>query len=140
MEIIHEDGLKNIGNFSSCILITPVHQWVEIASLFLEGKAEVWFEGFLVGDHDLTNWEGFVRCLCNRLRSREHVAEEFNKLVHDKGMEEYIKRFEELKSLISTSNSSLPVSYYISSFIGLKEDIKPTLKILKSGTLVQELD
>jgi hypothetical protein len=34
---------------------TPVHQWVEIASLYLEGKAEVWFEGFLVGDHDLTN-------------------------------------------------------------------------------------
>jgi len=33
---------------------TPVHQWVEIASLYLEGKAEVWFEGFLVGDHDLT--------------------------------------------------------------------------------------
>lgn len=68
------------------------------------------------------------------------MVEEFNKLVHDKGVEEYIERFE-LKSLISTLNSSVPVSYYISSFIrGLKEDIKPTLKILKSGTLVPELD
>ena len=48
-----------------------------------------------------------------------------------------MKKFEELKSLMHALNSSLPESYYISSFVnGLKEDIKPILKILKPVTFV----
>jgi hypothetical protein len=28
---------------------TPFQQWVELASLYLEGKAEIWFEGYMCG-------------------------------------------------------------------------------------------
>jgi hypothetical protein len=68
-------------------------------------------------------------------------VEEFNKLTQKGGIEEYVERFEELKSLMHSLNSLLPESYYISSFIsGLKEDIKPMLKILKPGTLMTTFD
>jgi hypothetical protein len=47
-------------------------------------------------------------------------------------VDDYVEKFEELKSLMSALNPSLPESYYIFSFIsGLKDDIKPMLKILK---------
>jgi len=32
------------------------------------------------------------------------MVEEFNKLTHEKGMEEYVERFEELKYLMRTLN------------------------------------
>jgi len=68
-------------------------------------------------------------------------VEEFNKLTQEGGMEEYVERFEELKSLMHSLNPLLLESYYISSFIsGLKEDIKPMLKILKPGTLMTSFD
>ena len=53
-------------------------------------------------------------------------------LVQDKGVEEYFELFKELKSLINVLNSSLLEFHYIFNFInGLKDDIKPMLKILK---------
>jgi hypothetical protein len=65
----------------------------------------------------------------------------FNKLTQEGGIEEYVERFEELKSLMHSLNSLLPESYYISSFIsGLKEDIKPMSKILKSVKLMTTFD
>jgi hypothetical protein len=52
-------------------------------------------------------------------------VEEFNKLIQDRSVDDYIERFEELRSLMNALNPSLTESYYISSFIsGLKEDIK----------------
>lgn len=54
---------------------------MEIISLYLEGKAEVWSEGLLIGDHDLTNWEEFVRSIYIRFGSRKDVVDEFNKLI-----------------------------------------------------------
>lgn len=35
----------------------PGQQWVEVASMYLEGKSEIWFEGILLGTNDLTNWK-----------------------------------------------------------------------------------
>jgi hypothetical protein len=36
------------------------------------------------------------------------VAEEFNKLEQEKGVEKYVERFEEFKSLMNTFNPYLP--------------------------------
>jgi hypothetical protein len=80
---------------------------VEIISLYLEGKAEVWSEGLLIGDHDLTNWEEFVRSIYIRFGSRKDVVDEFNKLIQNRAVKEYVERFEEFKSLISIMNPSL---------------------------------
>jgi hypothetical protein len=69
------------------------------------------------------------------------VVEEFNKLTQEKSMEEYVERFEELKYLMSILNPSLPKSYYVSSFIsGLKNDNRPTLKILRLTTIIYAFD
>lgn len=68
------------------LCFTAVHHWVEISSLYLECKVEVWIEGFLIGDHDLTNWVEFVRSICTRLGSKDDVMEELNKLVQEKGI------------------------------------------------------
>jgi hypothetical protein len=86
-------------------------------------------------------WEEFSRVICSRFGSREDIVEEFNKLTQEGGIEEYVERFDELKSLMHSLNSLLPELYYISSFIsGLKEDIKPMLKILKPGALMVAFD
>ena len=108
---------------------------------YLEGKAEIWFEGYMCGVEINLEWEEFSRAICSRFGNRVDIVEEFNKLTHEGGIEEYVERFEELKSLMHSLNSLLPESYYISSFIsGLKEDIKPMLKILKPETLMKNFD
>jgi len=120
---------------------TPLQQWVEIGSLYLEGKVEIWFEGYMCWVEVSLEWEEFSRVICSRFGSREDIVEEFNKLTQEGGIEEYVERFDELKSLMHSLNSLLPELYYISSFIsGLKEDIKPMLKILKPGALMVAFD
>lgn len=55
--------------------------------------------------------------------------------VQDKGVEDYVELFKEIKSLMSVLNSSLSESYYISNFInGHKNDTKPMFKIPKPTT------
>lgn len=70
-----------------------------------------------VEGEDLASQEEFTKGICMRFGNRKDMAEEFNKLVRDKYMEEYVKRFEELKWLVNALNPSLPESYYIFSFI-----------------------
>ena len=120
---------------------TPFQRWVELASLYLEGKEEIWFKGYMCGVEGVVDWEEFSGAICSRFGNRTDIVEEFNKLMQEGDVDEYVERFEELKSLMHSLNSLLPESYYISSFIsGLKEDIKPMLKILKPVTLMIAFD
>jgi hypothetical protein len=119
----------------------PTHQWVEVVSYYLEGKANVWFEGLVRKNESWMDWEEFAQILCRQFGSREDSVEEFNKLIQDKSVDDYIERFEELRSLMSALNPSLAESYYVSSFIsGLKEDIKPMLKILKPSNVLMAFE
>ena len=53
--------------------------------------------------------------------------EEFNKLVQDKYMDEYLEKFEDCKSFMNSLN--LHESYYISNFIhGLKKKYQANVK------------
>jgi len=72
-----------------------------------------------------------------RFDGREDVVEEFNKLVQHRSVEEYVEKFEEIKSLMNALNPTLPETYYISSLLGvMKDGIRPMLKILKPATLI----
>ena len=103
----------------------------------MEGKADVWFEGLVRGKDSHIEWEEFSQDLCRRFGSKDDIVEEFNKLIQDGNMDEYIERFEELRSLIGALNPLLPEAYYVSSFIsGLKDEIKPMLKILKPAKVM----
>jgi len=101
----------------------------------------VWYEGFLFGEEDLTGWEEFTKGLCMRFGRKEDVVKEFNYLVQEKNMEEYVEKFKELKSLMNALNMVSPEAYYISSFLsGLIDDVRPTLNILKPATLMQAFE
>jgi len=120
---------------------TPFQQWVELASLYLEGKAEIWFEGYMCRMEGIIDWEEFSGAICSRFGNRTDIVEEINKPMQESDVDEYVKRFKELKSLMHSLNSLLPKSYYISNFIsGLKEDSKLMLKILKLVTLMIAFD
>jgi hypothetical protein len=115
----------------------PVHQWVEVVSYYLEGKADVWFEGLVRGNDSHIKWEEFSQDLCRRFGSQDDIVKEFNKLIQDGNMDEYIEKFEEMRSLMGALNPLLPEAYYVSSFIsGLKDEIKPMLKILKPARVM----
>ena len=56
-------------------------------------------------------------------------------------MREYQEQFEELKPLMLIKNRNLDEHYFISSFIsGLKEEIKPMLRMLKPATLTEAFE
>jgi hypothetical protein len=75
--------------------------------------------------------------VCNRFGNKDDVVEQFNKIVHESSVNEYVKKFEELKSIMHALNSSLLESYYIFNFVSeLNKDIKPMLKILKLISLM----
>lgn len=64
------------------------------------------------------------------------VVEEFNKLKQEGAITEYQEKFKELQSLILMVNPTLSEAYFISSLIsGLKEELKPTIKIFKPQIL-----
>ena len=69
----------------------PAHQWVEVVSYYLEGKADVWFEGLVRENESWMDWEEFAQILCRRFGSREDSVEEFNKLIQDKSVDDYIE-------------------------------------------------
>jgi len=45
--------------------------------------------------------------VCNRFGNKDDVVEQFNKIVHESSVNEYVKKFEELKSIMHALNSSL---------------------------------
>ena len=53
-------------------------------------------------------------------------------------VKEYHEKFEELKPLMLVKNRNLDENYFISNFIsGLKEDIKPMIRMMKPTTLIE---
>ncbi|KAL4281537.1 hypothetical protein GQ457_03G002250 [Hibiscus cannabinus] len=115
------------------IFAIPEHQKIEIASMYLNGKAETWFDGYIMQKYRLT-WQEFTADLCHRFcdKTFSDVVEEFNKIVQKGSVEEYQERFEELQPLMLQQNSQLSEGYFVSSFIsGLKEELKHKVKVLE---------
>ncbi|KAL4363523.1 hypothetical protein GQ457_04G038370 [Hibiscus cannabinus] len=109
----------------------PEGQKLEIASMYLSGKAETWFDGYIMQKHRAT-WHEFTADLCHRFCDKAYhdVIEEFNKLMQRSTVEEYQERFEELKPFMLQHNPHLEEGYFVSSFIsGLKEDIKHRVRV-----------
>ncbi|XP_071917152.1 uncharacterized protein [Coffea arabica] len=118
---------------------TPDEHKVDVIEMYLEGKADKWFQGVKIEKPRL-NWEEFGELLCRRFNDRtcRDIVEEFNKLQQIGNVEEYQEKFEELKALMMIKNQNLDENYFIFSFIsGLKEEIKPMIKMLKPATLAE---
>ena len=64
------------------------------------------------------------------------TIEEFNK---DVGT--YLRRFEELRSLMSSNDPHLTVAYFVSSFLSvLGEDLRPMVKMIRPRTVEQVVE
>ena len=64
------------------------------------------------------------------------VVEDFNRLQQTETVDDYLTRFEEVKSLLLLKTPSMPETYLLESFIGgLKPAIKPLVKAFKPFTL-----
>ncbi|KAL4342588.1 hypothetical protein GQ457_08G027580 [Hibiscus cannabinus] len=108
------------------IFAIPKGQKLEIASMYLIGRAETWFNGYIMQKHRAT-WHEFTANICQRFCDKTYsdIVEEFNKLVQKGSVKEYQEKFEELRPFMLQYNCYLDEGYFISSFIsGLKEDLK----------------
>ena len=69
------------------------------------------------------------------------MVEEFNKLTQTGSIDDYLEKFEELKSLMLLKNPVLPVDYFVNSFVGgLSPQLKSFTKAFKSQTLPVAVD
>nr|XP_027093474.1 uncharacterized protein LOC113713862 [Coffea arabica] len=120
----------------------PDNQKVEMVEMFLEGKADNWFQGVKLERPHLS-WTEFSDLMCERFSGKgsRDVVEEFNKLQQKGTIEEYEEKFEELKTLMLLRNPKLDELYFVSSFVsGLKEEIRPMVKMFKPQSLAKAFE
>ncbi|KAL4310801.1 hypothetical protein GQ457_01G015560 [Hibiscus cannabinus] len=119
------------------IFAIPEQNKLQIASMYLIGGAETWYDGYAMQKTKLT-WREFISDLCHRFSDKLHtdVIDEFNKLVQKTSVEEYQTKFEELQPLMLQINPSLDEEYFVSSFIsGLKDELKHRVKVHEPRTV-----
>ena len=71
---------------------------MEVASLFLEGRADIWYQGW-AGDRQNLQWETLVEELLKMFgdSSYVNVVASFNKLKQTGSVVEYREKFEDLR-------------------------------------------
>ncbi|GMI90521.1 hypothetical protein HRI_002721400 [Hibiscus trionum] len=121
------------------LLDIPGEQRIDLATMHLEGKAETWFDSYILQKHRIS-WHEFTANLCHRFSDREYmdVIDEFNKLIQKGTVEEYQDKFEELKPYIIQQNPYQEESYFVSSFLsGLKEELRHRVKTGRPTSLAE---
>ncbi|KAL4303244.1 hypothetical protein GQ457_10G021490 [Hibiscus cannabinus] len=142
IELQSFDGDNPRGWIRKCekffsIFAIPEQNKVEIAAMYLVGRAETWFDGYTMQKTRLT-WHEFVADLCHRFldKLQSDIIEEFNKLFQKASVAEYQDKFEELKPFMLQLNANLDEDYFVSSFIsGLKEELKHKVKVHEPKSL-----
>lgn len=100
------------------IFAIAVLQKLQLALMYFVGKAEIWFDGYIM-EKNVVTWSEIVIDLCQRFcdKTCSDIIEEFNKLSQKSTVQEYQLKFEELWPHMLQYNPSLSESYFISSFI-----------------------
>ncbi|XP_074305558.1 uncharacterized protein LOC141640775 [Silene latifolia] len=120
----------------------PEHQKIDLASLYMIGKTELWVHGYLAVRRNV-DWDDFKTDLCARFREEtdSNVVEQFNKLHQTGSIDEYIDSFENLRGLMFQINLLLPDQYFLDSFVGgLKPVTKPFVKAFRPTTIAQAVE
>ncbi|XP_026383573.1 uncharacterized protein LOC113279076 [Papaver somniferum] len=110
---------------------------VHVALMYLEGRADVWFQDYNVGKEYIF-WGVFIKDLCSRFQELGHddIVGEFNKLSQVGTVLEYQEVFEQLKALMLAKNRHLTEDYFTSSFIsGLNEELRIVVQMFSPVTL-----
>ncbi|XP_026439743.1 uncharacterized protein LOC113338565 [Papaver somniferum] len=113
------------------------HKKVDIAAIYLEGKAEKWFLNFQVNRPRIT-WTDLSKHLCARFENpiEENFVGSFNKLVQTNRVDEYYEEFESLKALMLDMNPTLIETYFVMSIPSfLKDEIGKYVSMFPPQTL-----
>ncbi|KAK9690943.1 hypothetical protein RND81_09G165300 [Saponaria officinalis] len=131
---------KCLKYFNLCKI--PDNQRVDLASMYMVGRAESWFNSYIVVRQNVL-WDEFIVDLCARFKEEiaGNVVEEFNKLHQTNSIDDYLDAFENLRGLMLQRNPLLPDQYFLDSFIGgLKPAVKPFVRAFKPQTLASAVE
>ncbi|KAL0313621.1 UNVERIFIED_CONTAM: Retrovirus-related Pol polyprotein from transposon.6 [Sesamum radiatum] len=119
----------------------PEEQKVSLASVYMQGRAELWFQGHLE-KRGMHTWSELVIIILRRFEDLdyERVVSEFNMLRQETTIHEYLIKFKELESHMLIFNKNLDESFFMMKFIsGLKEEIKGYVATMNPTTLDQAI-
>ncbi|KAL0420985.1 UNVERIFIED_CONTAM: Transposon Ty3-G Gag-Pol polyprotein [Sesamum latifolium] len=119
----------------------PEEQKVPLASVYMQAKAELWFQGHLEKS-GMPSWSELTIIILRRFENLdyERVVYEFNMLRQETTVHEYLIRFEELESHMLIFNKNLDETFFMMKFIsGLKEEIKGYVATMNPTTLDQTI-
>jgi len=115
----------------------PNEDRVQIAVLYIKGKAEFWWRGTGCSAAHLP-WHQFCTMLGERFNETStcDAIGQFHNLKQTHSVNDYVEKFEELMSLVKRTNPALTEAYFVSSFIsGLKDYIQHHSQCYKPTTL-----
>ncbi|XP_052201138.1 uncharacterized protein LOC127807380 [Diospyros lotus] len=111
-----------------------------MAAAYLNDIVDAWYQNWKQAEGPWVSWRTFAEELCGRFgeKNMTDMVEEFNKLRQQGSIEDYLRRFEELRAVIGIAHPSLSETYFVSSFIsGLKDDMRSVVKMLAPATVKQ---
>ncbi|KAL0389285.1 UNVERIFIED_CONTAM: hypothetical protein Scaly_0285600 [Sesamum calycinum] len=133
--------IRKCNRYFQLISTIGEDQKVPLASVHLEGKADVWFQGSMEGKGSLS-WQEFVSAVLERFEDLdcEKVMGKFSKLLQETTVNAYLDKFEELNSYMMEFNKDFNEEFFLMKFIsGLRKDIKGLTSTMKPKTLNQAI-
>ncbi|KAL0355197.1 UNVERIFIED_CONTAM: hypothetical protein Sradi_3966600 [Sesamum radiatum] len=111
-----------------CFQLIPIpdDQKVPIASVYMQGKAELWYQGY-TKKKVFQSWDELVVNVLDRFEDldNERVMTEFNKLHHETTVNACLEKLEELRDQMLLFNKNLDEEFFMTKLnSGLKEEIK----------------
>ncbi|KAL2226830.1 UNVERIFIED_CONTAM: hypothetical protein Sindi_2041700 [Sesamum indicum] len=104
----------------------PEDQKVCMVSIYLQGKAELWYQGY-TEKREIPYWDELVKSILERFEDLdyERVMTAFNRLQQETTVNTYLERFEELKDQMLVFTKNMEEEFLMMKFIsGLKDEIK----------------
>ncbi|KAL0329706.1 UNVERIFIED_CONTAM: hypothetical protein Sradi_4957300 [Sesamum radiatum] len=130
--------IRKCHHYFHVVHTIPEDQRVSLASIHLDGKAELWFQG-IIEKKGLPEWNQFIQLIYERFEGVDPgtVLREFNTLKQGtNSVDLYLERFEELKSHVLIFHNDFPESYFVTCFVnGLRADIRGGVLQLKPTRL-----
>lgn len=124
--------------------ISDPEQKLEEVVLHISGRAEAWYFSYQLSKGRVS-WQDFHEELYKRFQDAENskfnLIGEFKKIEQKGTVNEYLEKFEDLKTWVLIRNPTMPEEFFLEFFVeGLKEEIGHTVKMLNPYTLSQAIE
>lgn len=94
------------------------HSYLDYLTMYLTKKVGVWFEGYMNGMRGRFVWDQFVRALYMRFRMKcVSIEEKFTALKQVESVDEFTKRYVELRGLMLQEHPYLTENYFLNHYI-----------------------